>query len=124
MGWKPESGFISADWKGYNEAMLRYILAIGSPTHPLDEASWRAWSSTNNWRQYRRQQHVNFTRRFGHQYSHVWIDFRGIQDAWIREQGIDWFENSRRATLSQRQYAIDNPKWFTGYTADVWGLTA
>ncbi|MES3036029.1 MAG: glucoamylase family protein [Gemmatimonadota bacterium] len=124
MGWKPEKGFIPADWKGYNEAMLLYILALGSPTHPLDAESWTVWSSTNNWRQYRGQTHVNFTPLFGHQYSHVWIDFRGIQDAWIRAKGIDWFENSRRATLSQRQYAIDNPKRFTGYSGDVWGLTA
>ena len=124
MGWKPEIGFITADWKGYNEAMLLYILGLGSPTHPLDPAAWRAWSSTNNWRRYRGQAHVNFTPLFGHQYSHVWIDFRGIRDSFIATKGIDWFENSRRATLSQRQYAIDNPKRFTGYGKNVWGLTA
>ena len=124
MGWKPERGFLDADWKGYNEAMIIYMLGLGSPTYPLSADSWRAWSATNNWITYRGQPHVNFSPLFGHQYSHIWIDFRGIQDPWIRAKGIDWFENSRRATLSQRQYAIDNPKGFTGYGRDVWGLTA
>jgi hypothetical protein len=67
---------------------------------------------------------VNFAPLFGHQYSHVWIDFRGIRDAYMRGKGIDYFENSRRATLSQRAYAIDNPSGFRGYGENVWGLTA
>lgn len=61
---------------------------------------------------------------FVHQYSHVWIDFSGIQDAFMREKGIDYFENSRRATLAQREYAIDNPMEWKDYGADIWGLTA
>lgn len=124
MGWKPESGFIPADWKGYNEGMIVYILGLGSPTHPLEPASWDAWSRTNQWRTYRGQAHVNFTPLFGHQYSHVWIDFRGIRDAYMRDKGIDWFENSRRATLSQREYGIANPGGFRDYGATIWGLTA
>ncbi len=124
MGWKPESGVIPADWKGYNEGMIVYILGLGSPTHPLGPESWAAWSRTNAWRTYRGQAHANFSPLFGHQYSHVWIDFRGIQDPWIKARGIDWFENSRRATLAQRQYAIDNPNGFTDYGANLWGLTA
>ena len=46
---------------------------------------------------------------FTHQLSHLWIDFRGIQDAYMHKRGIDYFENSRRATYVQRDYAIDNP---------------
>ena len=124
MGWKPESGFITSDWTGYNEGMIVYILGLGSPTHALPANSWEAWSRTNPWREYRGQGHVNFSPLFGHQYSHVWIDFRGIQDPYIRAQGIDWFENSRRATLSQRAYAMANPRGFVGYGADIWGITA
>src|SRR5690606_21370183 len=54
----------------------------------------------------------------------LWIDFRGIQDAYMREKGIDYFENSRRAVLSQRAYAIDNPQRWKDYGEDIWGLTA
>jgi hypothetical protein len=54
----------------------------------------------------------------------VWIDFRGIQDAYMREKGIDYFENSRRATYAQRSYAMENPMKWRGYGENVWGLTA
>lgn len=124
MGWNPEIGYFTADWRGYNEAMIIYILGLGSPTHPLPKESWEAWSKTNPWATYRGQEHTNFSPLFGHQYSHIWIDFRGIRDAYIASHGIDWFENSRRATISQRAYAIANPQGFTGYEANVWGLTA
>jgi hypothetical protein len=124
MGWHPETGFIPYAYHGYDEAMLLYILAIGSPTHPIQPAAWTAFTSTYPWREFYGQEHVNFAPLFGHQYSHVWIDFRGIQDEYMRGRGIDYFENSRRATLSQREYAIHNPMGWRGYGADIWGLTA
>ncbi len=124
MGWTPEEGFHSYNWMGYDEAMILYVLALGSPTHPIDPAAWPEWTKTYKWGTYYGQEHVNFAPLFGHQYSHVWIDFRGIRDAYMRKKGIDYFENSRRATYSQRAYATANPGGFAGYGADVWGLTA
>jgi len=126
MGWKPEEGYLAYDWKGYNEALLVYVLALGSPTHPVGEDAYRAWTSTydHSWGTFEGQEHLSFPPLFGHQYSHTWIDFRGIADAYMRARGIDYFENSRRAALSQRQYAVDNPEGWAGYSADVWGLTA
>ena len=124
MGWHPETGFIQHDWRGYMEAMLLYVLALGSPTHAVSADAWPRWTSTYEWGTFHGQAHVGFAPLFGHQYSHIWIDFRGIQDAYMRGRGIDYFENSRRATLSQRAYAIANPMGWRGYGADIWGLTA
>ena len=124
MGWHPESGFIPHDYRGYNEAMFLYVLALGSPTHPVPPAAWEAFTRTYTWASFQGQAHVNFAPLFGHQYSHSWIDFRGIRDAYMREKGIDYFENSRRATLTQRAYAVANPMGWRGYGADIWGLTA
>ena len=124
MGWTPEKGFHGLNWRGYNEAMILYILALGSPTHAVDPAAWGEWTSTYKWGEFQGQEHLNFYALFGHQYSHVWIDFRGIQDAYMRGKGIDYFENSRRATLSQRAYAIANPGAWEGYGPDAWGLSA
>lgn len=124
MGWTPENGVIPHDWRGYNEAMLIYVLALGSPTHPVDSTAWTAWTSDYQWGTYYGQAHVGFAPLFGHQYSHVWIDFREIQDDYMRARGITYFENSRRATLAQREYATANPNRWVGYGADVWGLTA
>ena len=126
MAWRPEPNrlFGAADWRGFNEAPILYILALGSPTHPVGPESWEAWTSTYQWATFYGYEHLNFAPLFGHQYSHIWIDFRGIQDPWLREKGIDLFENSRRATLSQRAYAADNPMGWRGYDENVWGLTA
>ncbi|HWJ21969.1 MAG TPA: glucoamylase family protein [Gemmatimonadaceae bacterium] len=124
MGWTPEQGFHQLDWRGYDEAMVLYVLALGSPTHPVDPAAWSEWTRTYQWTSYYGEPQVPFPPLFGHQYSHVWIDFRGIRDPYMRGRGMDYFENSRRATLSQRAYAIANPRQWKGYSADVWGLTA
>ena len=91
MGHSPENGWLNVDYRGYNEAMLLYVLALGSPTHPIDAAAWPAYTSTYPWATFYGQTHVNFAPLFGHQYSHIWIDFRGIQDAYMRGRGIDYF---------------------------------
>ncbi len=124
MGWRPEHGLLDYDWHGLNEAMLLYILAFASPTHPVDPAAWPAYFATARWDEFYGQQHLNFAPLFGHQYSHAFVDFRGIRDEIGRKHGLDYFENSRRATLSQLAYAIDNPGRFEGYGAELWGLSA
>lgn len=124
MGWHPESGFIDARWKGYNEGMIIYVLALGSPTHTIPADSWKAWTSTYQWANYYGQEMVNFGPLFGHQYSHMYIDFKGIADEYMRSKGIDYFENSRRATYANQAYCINNPAGYIGYSASVWGLTA
>ena len=126
MGWSPETGMLGYDWNGYNEGMLVYILALGSPTHPVGMDAYTAWTSTydHNWGSFQGQQHLNFPPLFGHQYSHIWLDLRGVQDHYMRGRGLDYFENSRRAVYSQRAYAMANPQHWQGYGRDVWGLTA
>jgi hypothetical protein len=125
-GWRPESGFLRFDWRGYNEGMLMYILALGSPTHPIEPEAWTEWMRTykDSYGTFNGQEFLSFGPQFGHQYSHVWIDFRGIMDAWNREKGYDYFENSRRASYAQRAYARENPMRWRGYDSEIWGLTA
>ncbi|MBC8035980.1 MAG: Tat pathway signal protein [Rhizobiales bacterium] len=126
MGWHPETGYIPHDWNRYTESLLLYVLALGSPTHSLDGADWQRWTDTFDlsWGPHFGEPHIGFAPLFGHQYSHVWIDFRGIRDAYGRRRGLDYFENSRRATFAQRNYAIQNPGGWAGYGRNVWGLTA
>jgi len=111
LAWTPEQGFSNDDWRGYNEAMLVYLLALGSPTHPVSPQAWSLWTSTydKQWGTLYDQTFLSFAPLFGHQYTHVWVDFRGIRDAYMRQHGLDYFENSRRATYTQRRYAIANP---------------
>jgi hypothetical protein len=125
LGWSPEGRFLEWDYKGMNETMILYVLALGSPTHPVVPAAWSAYVSTYRWGAMGDEgEHVGFPPLFGHQYSHVWVDFRGIRDSTMRVHELDYFENSRRATLAQRSYAVRNPGRFRGYGANLWGLTA
>lgn len=123
-GWTPEAGFLPYRWEGYDEAVLLYVIGLGSPTRPLPTESYAAWTSTYRWKEIYGYELIYGGPLFIHQYSHIWIDFRGIQDSFARDRGIDYFENSRRATHVQREYAIRNPLEFVGYGENFWGLTA
>ena len=123
-GWKPDCGFLQYGWEGYSEALLLYVLGLGSPTHALTDASFRAWTLTYQWENLYGHEFLYAGPLFIHQFSHAWIDFRGIRDAFMRAKRCDYFENSRRATYVQREYAIRNPRGFAGYGADCWGLSA
>jgi hypothetical protein len=124
MGWRPESGFIQNRWAGYNEAMILYVLGLGASTNALPAPVWRTWTGSYQWVTYAGQSFVSFPPLFGHQYSHCWLDFRHSTDPCLRDKGLTYFENSRRATLAQRLYCIANPQHFAGYSSNVWGLTS
>lgn len=126
MGFRPETGFLQARWQGYNEGMLAVLLAMGSPTHPISNKGWDAWTRTYKSVNYT---HVNqsyafiestSTSLFTYQYPHIWFDLCGKTDKF----GINYFQNSVNAVLENRAYCIENPKKHTGYNSKVWGLTA
>jgi len=124
MAWTPGNGLEKMGWSGYNEALFLYVLAAGSGMNN-SEQSYRSWLKTYKWyTPYKGLSHVAFPPLFGHQFSQAFIDFRGIADTYLREKGIDYFENSRRATQVQQRYASDNPKGWTGYDSLCWGVTA
>jgi len=123
MGWFPSTGFIAGDWIGYNEGMILYCLGLGA-TNPLPASAWSRWTSGYTWSTYYGLSYVALPPLFVHQYSHCWIDFRHIADAYMNAHNSTYFENSRRATLAQHQYCIANPKGEVGYNSNVWGLTA
>ena len=123
-GWQPEAGFLEHWWEGYSEGLILYTLGLGSPTHPLPVESYAAWAGSYRWLKLYDIEFLYAGPLFVHQLSHVWIDFRGIQDEYMRGKGLDYFENSRRAAYVQQQYAIRNPKHFKGYGEFAWGITA
>ncbi len=120
-GWYPESGFIKNRWDAFSEAMVLYLVGLGSPTHALPVESWAAWRRPRF--TYRQYTYVNTVPPlFIHQYSHAWVDFRGWRDP-IPPQS-DWFVNSIVATRAQREFLVDQRGEFPGYSDNVWGLTA
>jgi autotransporter-associated beta strand protein len=124
LQWTPEGGFGASGWTGYNEAACLYLLGLGAATNPLPAASWSAWTNGYLWSTFYGCSYVTCAPLFTHQYSQTWIDFRGIADGYMRQRNSDYFENSRRATLAQQQYAIQNPLGYPNYGPYEWGLTA
>jgi hypothetical protein len=123
-GWRPESGFIPYRWTGYDEALLLYLLALGSPTYPIPPESYAAYCSTYAWKNIYGRELLYSGPLFTHQMSHLWVDFRGLRDAFMRDHHTDYFENTRQATYVQREYAVRNPLEFAGYGEHCWGFTA
>lgn len=124
MAWSPENGLLNHGWSGYNEGLFLYVLAAGTGMKDV-EKSYDSWLSTYEWQTpYKGLSHVAFPPLFGHQFSQAFIDYRGLADKYMKEKGIDYFENSRRATYVQREYAIENPKKWIGYDSLCWGFTA
>ena len=126
MGWHPEHALIPANWVGFNEGMFVNILALGSATYPGPSDLWQQWTAGYGkfWRGEGPTRRIAFAPLFGHQYSQIWIDFRGIRDDVMRKAGFDYFENSRRETYADRAYCIANPMGWRGYSGRLWGLTA
>jgi hypothetical protein len=123
-GWKPESGFLENRWRGYDEALMLYLLALGAPKYQLPPASYDAYTSTYRWESHYGYEFLHAGPLFIHLFLHCWIDFQGLQDHYMRARGLDYFENSRRATYAQQQHAIQNAGQFDGYGKHAWGITA
>ena len=124
QGWKPESGFLHYGWEGYSEAIVLYVLALGSPTHPIRGDCYAAWTATYQWENLYDHDYLYAGPLFVHQFSHAWIDLRGIRDSFMREKSSDYFDNSRNAVYIQRRYTQLNPQEFVGYDENCWGLSA
>jgi hypothetical protein len=123
-GWKPESGFLAHRWQGYDEALLLYLLGLGSPHHPLSVDSYPAYTATYRWERQYGYEFLYAGPLFIHHFTQVWIDLRDIQDDFMRAHSLDYFENSRRAAYVHQQHAIQNPRRFAGYGEHTWGITA
>lgn len=119
MGYKPEKGFWG-HWDMYAEQLMLYILGVGSPTFPIDKSMYYDFKRKKA--NYKNIEDIIYTycgALFTYQYSHAWIDFRNLTDI----NGVNWFENSIKATKANREYCIDNKNKFKTYGENSWGLT-
>ncbi len=126
LSWRPEPDrlFSKYRWSGLDESIVLHVLALGSPTHPVDPAVWRHYTGSYRWAAFQGREFFQFAPLFGHEYSQAWLDLRGIADDSTRARGLDYFENSRRAALAQRAYAVANPSHYRDYGDFAWGVTA
>jgi hypothetical protein len=124
QGWHPDYGFLHYGWEGYNEALIIYVLGLGSPTTPLSADSFENWTLTYQWEHLLGQDVLYSGPLFTHLFPHAWLDLRGIRDAFMREKRSDYFQNTCRSVALQREYCARNPYHAAGYGRDVWGISA
>jgi hypothetical protein len=118
MGWKPEGAFLKARWEHYCELMMIYLLAMGSPTHPITAEAWHAWTRPRV--KFQGLEYISGNDPlFTHQYSHAWFDFRGKRDDYA-----DYFENSVKATEAHKLFCLSLRGEFPDYSEHLWGITA
>ena len=124
-GWKPGSGFLKYNWcDQYSEALLMYILAVGSPTFAIKAKIYEDWIDNFELTKVYDTQYLYAGPLFIHQFPHLWIDYRNIHDAFNKKSGFDYFENSSRATRVHHAHAVENKEGFEGIGNYYWGLTA
>lgn len=119
MGWVPETGFLPYYWDSYNELLILQALALGSPTHPIPVEAWNEWARNEDSYNNRKIVYSHSGSLFTYQYSHAFIDFRKLND-----RGINYFENSKQATLANRDYSLSFSGQHKGYAENSWGLSA
>lgn len=120
MGYTPEKGFWGK-WDMYAEQLMLYILSVSSPTFPVDKSIYYDFERKKA--DYKNIKNIIYTycgTLFTYQYSHAWIDFRNLKDS----EGINWYENSIKATKANRQYCIDKQEKYKTYGENSWGLTS
>jgi len=126
--WSPNHGWsLDADVRGWNECLVTYVLAAGSPTYPIDPAVYH-----NGWAQSRR--FINGRRFYDIElplgpdfggplffchYSFCGLDPRGLKDAYV-----SYLEQNMQHTLINYEHCVRNPNRYKGYGRCVWGLTA
>ncbi|HEX2969144.1 MAG TPA: glucoamylase family protein [Bacteroidales bacterium] len=122
-GWKPETGFENYAWNGYDEGFLIYILGLGAPDFTLPQNSFTGWTAGYEWINFYGHDYLYSAPLFVHQLPHCWIDFRGIRDEYMKKKNSDYFENSKKATIVQYRYAVENPGKYECYGKYFWGIT-
>ncbi|HXH49745.1 MAG TPA: glucoamylase family protein [Terriglobia bacterium] len=126
-GWKPETGFLPYRWDTYSESGILYVLAVGSPTHPISPDSWFGWKlpivhSAG-------YTYIGGGPLFIQQYSQAWLDLRDRSYVQVPMEDqvvprVNVFENAIAATRAQQALGIDLSQRYRGYSSNVWGITA
>ena len=131
--WSPIFGWeMNFPVGGYNEALIMYVLAAASPTHPIKKEVYeKGWARNGAIKKdtvyyglptvLDHYEHDNSPvgPLFWAHYSYLGLDPNGLSD-----QYADYWNLNQNHVLIQYKYAVDNPNNFEGYGENCWGLTS
>lgn len=127
--WSPNHGSGNLSIQGWNEALITYVLAISSPTHPVPASLYdTGWARNGNFVSNNKYKNINLP--LGHNsggplflthYSFLGLDPTRIGDLYMDS---NYYEQGKSQTLINRAYCMDNPGKYLGYGRNFWGITA
>lgn len=130
--WSPDYEWeMNFPLEGYNECLIVYVLAAASPTHTVPASAYhKGWARSGGITTdaapygYRLELKHNGAEATGGplfwaHYSWIGLDPRGLKD-----QYADYWNVVRNHAMSNYEYCVENPKHYSGYGPDCWGLTA
>ena len=132
MSYYPEDGYHTGRWYGFAEQLIMYVLGAGSPTYPTGAAPYNVMKYDMLGKNAPYISEIDASRNvdsyyyapggelFIHQYSHAFIDFRDMLDP----DGLDWYENARRAHQAQYSFALDNQARYRSLSPTSFGVSA
>jgi outer membrane protein TolC len=121
MSWTPEKGFSTYKWDYFtDEVIIISLLSIASPAYPVDAQVYYNWQ-----REWTKDEEHNYIMSYNgalfcHQYANAWYDFRDLLD----KNGVNWYENSKEATLANRDFCINYSGKYRTYGPDLWGISS
>jgi hypothetical protein len=132
MSYMPEDGYHTGSWNGFAEQLILYVLGAGSKTFPTGTASYNVMkfdmvgrrapyiSTIDPTRNVDPFFHTHGGELFIHQYSHAVLKFKDLLDP----DGLDWYENARRAHQAQYSFALDYQNQYKSVHASSFGVSA
>ena len=129
--WSPTLGFNFSDtfiFHGWNETLISYLLALASPTYPIAKQYYSSGWGNNGTIKYTGNSKYGITLSVGSGYGgplfFTHYSFIGFDPRVKRDLYANYFGQNINQSLINLNYCIDNPKNFTGYSNECWGLTA
>jgi len=132
--WSPSKQWkMNFEVEGYNECLIMYFLAAGSPTHTIPAAAYHeGWArkggirndSTHQQYGYHLSLKHNGAAQYGGPLFWSHYSFLGLDPRKLKDDYAGYWEHNKNHTLINRQYCLENPKNFKGYGENCWGLTA
>lgn len=127
--WSPDYGWIiDHQIKGYNEALITYVLATSSTSYPIEKEiytnGWTTGSNFINNNKYYQQWNLSLGPDYGGPLFFTHYSFLGLDPNGLKDNYADYWEQNLNHTLINREYCLKNPKGYKGYGVQSWGLTS
>ena len=126
--WSPNYGWdMNMNISGWNEALIVYVLAASSPTHPITKEvydnGWARNGAMKNGKKF-----YDITLPLGSDYGgpmfFAHYSFMGLDPRELKDAYADYWEQNVAHAKINHAYCKANPKGNFGYSEKCWGLTA